>query len=78
MTEIIEFSLAQVTEVLRRNVYQIEDLVHDGPPAEARKITISITTTNVAGRTNTNPISTYQLEQRMKIGIQILTQLNPL
>ena len=35
MTEIVEFSLTQVAEILERDVHQIEDLVHDDPPAEA-------------------------------------------
>ena len=42
-----------------KKFHQIKDLVHNGPPAKARKISISITTTNIAGRTNTKPISTY-------------------
>ena len=78
VTETMEFSPAQVTEILKRNIHQIKDLVHDDPPAEAREITIMMTTTNVAGRMNTNPIPTYQLEQRMKTVMQTLTQLNPL
>ena len=77
MIEIVEFSLTEVTEVLRRNIHQIEDLVHDDPPAEASEITILMTTTNMAGRMNTNPVPTYQLEQKMKTGMQILTRLNP-
>ena len=78
VTEIIEFSLAQVAEILKRDIHQIKDLVHDNPPAEAREITIMITTTNMARRMNTNPIPTYQLEQRMKTGMQTLTLLNHL
>ena len=77
MTETIEFSLTQVTEILKRNVHQIKDLVHNDPPAEARETTIMMTTTNVAGRTIANPIPSYQLEQRMT-GMQTLTKLNPL
>ena len=78
MTEIIEFSLAQVAETLKRDIHQIKDLVHDNPPAEAGEFTIMMTTTNVARRLNTNPIPTYQLEQRTKTGMQTLTQLNHL
>ena len=78
MTEIIEFSLTQVAETLKRDVHQIEDLVHDNPPAEAREITVMMTTTNMARRMNTNPVPTYQLDQRMKTGMQTLTQLNHL
>ena len=47
VTETIEFSLTQVTEILKINVHQTEDLVHDDSPAEAREITIVMTTTNV-------------------------------
>ena len=78
MQQGLQFSCTQVTESLKRDIHQIEDLVHDDPPAEAGEITIMMTTTNVTGRMNTSPIPTYQLEQRMKTGMQILTELNPL
>ena len=78
VTEIVEFSLTQVAEILKRDIHQIEDLVHDNPLAEAGEITIMMITTNVARRTNTNPDPTYQLEQRMKTGMQTLTKLNHL
>ena len=39
------------------------------PPAKARETTIMMTITNMARRTNINPIPTYQLEQRTKIGM---------
>ena len=77
VTETVEFSPTQVTEVLKRNIHQIKDLVHDNPPAEAREITVTMTTINIAGRV-TNPIPSYQLEQRMRTGMQTLTKLNPL
>ena len=69
VTEIIEFSLTQVAGILKEDMHQIEDLVHDNPPAEAGETTIMMTITNVARRININPIPTYQLEQRMKIGM---------
>ena len=78
VTETVEVSPAQVTEILKRNVCQIEDLVHDDPPAEAGEITIMMTATNIAGRMITNPVPSYQLEQRMRTGMQSLTKLNPL
>ena len=78
VTETIEFLLTQMTEILKRNIHQIEDLVHNNPPAKAREITIMMTTTNVAGRMIANPIPSYQLEQRMRTGMQTLTKLNPL
>ena len=78
VTEIIEFSLTQEVETLKRDIHQIEDLVHNDPPAKARQTTIMMTTTNVARRMNTNLIPTYQLEQRTKTGMQTLTQLNHL
>ena len=78
VTGTAEFSHAQVTGSLERDTHQIEDLVHDDPPAKAREITIMMTTTSMTGRMNTSPIPTYQLEQRTKIGMQILTELNPL
>ena len=78
VTETIEFSLAQVTEILKRNIHQIKDLVHDDPPAKAREITVMMSTTNVAGKTITNHVPTYQLEQRTRTGMQTLTKLNPL
>ena len=78
VTETVEFSVTQVTEILKRNIHQIKDLVHDDPPAEAGEITIMITTTNVAGGMSANPIPSYQLEQRTRTGMQTLTKLNPL
>ena len=78
MTETVEFSLTQVTEILKRNIHQIDDLVHDIPPAKAGEITVMMTTTNIAGGTIANPIPSYQLEQRMRTGMQTLTKLNPL
>ena len=78
MTEIIESSLAQVAGILKGDIHQIKDLVHDDPPAEAGETTIMMTTTNIARRMNINPIPTYQLEQKMKIGMLILTQQNHL
>ena len=78
MTETVEFSLAKVTEILKRNVHQIKDLVHDNPPAEAGEITVMMTTTNIGGRMIANPVPSYQLEQRMRTGMQTLTKLNPL
>ena len=38
VTEIIEFSLTQVAEILKRDIHWIEDLVHDDPPAKAREL----------------------------------------
>ena len=67
-----------MTEILKRNIHQIKDLVHDDPPAEAGEITIMMTTTNVAGRMITNPVPSYQLEQRKRTRMQMLTKLNPL
>ena len=78
VTGTTEFSHTQVTESLKRDVHQIKDLVHNDPPAKAGEITIMMTTTNMTGRMNTSPIPKYQLEQRMKTGMQILTELNPL
>ena len=78
MTGTTEFSCTQVTGNLERDAHQIKDLVNENPPAEAREITIMMTATNVTGRMNTSPVPTYQLEQRMKNGMQILTKLNPL
>ena len=69
MTEIIELSLAQVAEILKRDIHWIEDLIHNDPPAKARESTIMMTITNVARRMNTNPIPTYQLEQKMRTGM---------
>ena len=78
VTETVEFSVTQVTEILKRNIHQIRDLVHNDPPAKAREITIMMTTTNIAGKTIANPIPSHQLEQRMRTGMQTLTKLNPL
>ena len=77
-TEIVEFSLTQVAGILERDIHQIKDPVHNDPPAEARETTVMMTTTNVTRRTNTNPVATYQLEQRMKTGMLTLTQQNHL
>ena len=78
MTETIESSLTQVTEILKRNMHQIEDLVHNDPPAKVGEITVMMTTTNIAEGTSTNPIPSYQLEQRMSTGMQTLIKLTPL
>ena len=78
VTEIIEFSLTQVAEILKGDIHQIKDLVHNNPPVEARETTFMMTITNMARRMNINPVTTYQLEQRTKVGILTLTQQNHL
>ena len=75
MTETIEFSITQVTEILKRNIHQIKDLVHNDPPAEAGETTVMMTTTNIVEETITNPAHLYQLEQRKRTGMQ--TSINP-
>ena len=73
--ETIEFSLAQVIGVWKGDVHQIKNLVHDDLPAEAREITILMTTTNAVEETITSSAPLYQLEQRRRTGMQ--TSIEP-
>ena len=78
MNETIEFSLTQVIGVWKGDIHQIENLVHDDLPANAREITVVMTTTNVVEETITSPTPSYQLEQRRRTGMQTLIKLKHL
>ena len=78
VTETVESSLTQVTEILKGGIHEIKDLVHNDPPAKAGEITVMMITTNIVGGMITNPVLSYQLKWRMRTGMQTLTKLNPL
>ena len=75
VNETIEFSLTQVIQVWKGDIHQIKNLVHDDLPAEAREITVLMTTTNIVEDTITSPTLSYQMEQRRRTGMQ--TSIKP-
>ena len=74
----IEFLLAQVIGVWKRDIHQIKNLVPNNLPAKTGEIAILMTTTNIVEETITSPAPSYQLEQRWRTGMQTSIKLKHL